>query len=160
MSCSASRSNRFMILAAESALPSDLRMIRMISSSASKTFSNPSNVDALLEGLELVLEPVGHDLEAEMQEVPENRLEIEPLGASDFSVLSGNQARQVDDDVGLERRVLEQIRHHHLGIGVPLQLQRNPHIVRRDVLDVEEWRKLSHSTTSAIRSTSAALFTA
>ena len=78
-----------------------------------------------------------------MEEVPENRLEIEPLGASDFSVFSWNQARQVDDDVGLERRVLEQIRHHHLGIGVPLQLQRNPHIVCRDVLDVEERRQLS-----------------
>ena len=100
-------------------------------------------MDALLQRLELVLEPVGHDLEAEVQEVPEDRLEIEPLGAADFRVLGRNQARQVDDDVGLERRVLEEIRHHHLGIGVPLQLQRNPHIVGGDVLDVEQRRQLA-----------------
>ena len=45
------------------------------------------NVDALLERLELVLEALGHDLEPEVQEVPEDRVEIEPLGPADFGVL-------------------------------------------------------------------------
>ena len=38
-------------------------------------------VDALLERRELVLEPPGDDLEAEVQEVPEDLLQIEPLRA-------------------------------------------------------------------------------
>ena len=64
-----------MIFSAASALPSDLRMMRMISSSASKTFSKPSRMwMRLLQRLELVLEPLGDDLEAEVQEVPEDRL--------------------------------------------------------------------------------------
>ena len=42
--CSASSENCAMIFSAESALPSDLRMILMISSSASKTFSKPSRM--------------------------------------------------------------------------------------------------------------------
>ena len=69
--------------------------------------------------------------------------EIETLRAADLGVLGRNQAREVDDDVGLKGRVLEEIRHHHLGIGIALQLQRNPHIVGGHVLDVEERRQLA-----------------
>ena len=73
----------------------------------------------------------------------QDRFQIETLGPADFGVLGRNQARQIDDDVGLERGVLEEIRHHHLWVGVALQLQCNPHIVRGDVLDVEERRQLA-----------------
>ena len=45
------------------------------------------DVDALLERRQLVLEPPGDDLEPEVQEVPEDLLEIEPLGPADLRVL-------------------------------------------------------------------------
>ena len=96
-----------------------------------------------LQRLELVLEPLGDDLEPEVQEVPEDRVQVEPLGPADLGVLGRNEARQVDDEVGLERRVLEEIRHHHLRVGVLLQLERDPHVVGRHVLDVEERRQLA-----------------
>ena len=45
------------------------------------------DVDPLLEGGELVLEPLGHDFEAEVQEVPQDLLQIEALGPADFRIL-------------------------------------------------------------------------
>src|SRR6185437_12575351 len=38
------------------------------------------DVDPLLERRELVLEPLGDDVEAEVEEVPEDRVQIEALG--------------------------------------------------------------------------------
>ena len=101
------------------------------------------DVDPLLQRVELVLEPLRHDLEAEVEEVPEDGLEVEALRPADFGVLGRDQARQVDDEVRLERRVLEQIRHHHPRIGVPLQLELDPHVVGRHVADVEQRRQLA-----------------
>ncbi len=117
------------------------------------------DVDALLQRLELVLEPRADDLEAEVQEVPEDLVQLEPLGPADRGILGRHQARQVDREGGLERRVLVEIRHHHLLVGVALQLQRDPHVVGRQVLDVDEVRQLAASATSAMRSTSVDLFT-
>ena len=51
------------------------------------------DVDALLERLELVLQPPRDDVEPEVQEVPEDRVEIEPLGPPDLGVLGRNEAR-------------------------------------------------------------------
>ena len=113
-----------------------------------------------LQRLELVLEPVGHDLEPEVEEVPEDRLQIETLGPADLGVLGRDQARQVDDEVGLERRVLEEIRHHHLADRRPSSAparsarRRSTRPSRR-----ASGGSLRESTTSAMRSTSAALFT-
>ena len=45
------------------------------------------DVDALPERLELVLQPPGHDLQPEVQEVPEHRVQIQPLGPADLGVL-------------------------------------------------------------------------
>ena len=39
------------------------------------------DVDALLDRLQLVLEPLGDDLEPEVQEVPQDRVQVEPLRA-------------------------------------------------------------------------------
>ena len=39
--------------------------------------------------------------------------------------------------------MLEEIRHHHLLVGVLLQLERNPHVVGRDILDVEQRRQIA-----------------
>ena len=101
------------------------------------------NVDALVQPVELVLQTIGHDLEPEVQEVPEDRVQIALLRPPDLGILRRHERRQVDDDVGLERGVLEQIRHHHPRVRVLLQLQRNPHIVGGHVLDVEQRRKLA-----------------
>ncbi len=78
-----------------------------------------------------------------MEEVPENRLEIEPFGLADLGVLGRHETGEVHRERGLERRVLAQVRHHHLLVGVLLQLQLDPHIVGRHVLDVEERRQLA-----------------
>ena len=142
--CSASSENRSMIFSAESALPSDLRMILMISSSASNTFSKPSRMwMRLLQLLELVLQAVGHHFQAEVEEVPEHLLEIEPLGAADLGVLGRHQARHVHGERRLQRRVLEQIRHHEVVVGAGLQVELDPHVVGRHVAHVDEMRHLA-----------------
>ena len=101
------------------------------------------DVDALLERRQLVLEPPGDDLEPEMEEVPEDLLEIEPLGPADLGVLGRDQAGQVDGEVDLQRRVLEEVRHDHLLVGVLLHLDRDAHVLGREVLDVEQLRQLA-----------------
>ena len=133
----------------------------MISSSASKTFSKPSRMwMRFFERGELVLEPLGDDLEPEVQEVPEDLLEIEPLGPADLGVLGRDQAGQVDGEVDLQRRVLEEVRHDHLLVGVLLHLDarcarpRSTGPSRRAAAAA-----CGSSTTSAIRSTSCALLT-
>ena len=95
-------------------------------------------MDALFQGRELVLEPLRHHLEPEMQEVPEDRLQIQPLGAADLRILGRDETGQVHREVDLQRRVLEEVRHDHLLVGVLLQLDRDPHIVCRQIADVEE----------------------
>ena len=99
------------------------------------------DVDALPDGLQFVLEPLGDDLEPEMKEVPENRMQVEPFRAADLGILGRDEAGQIDDEAGLERRVLEEIRHHHLLVGVLLQLERDAHVVGRDVLHIEKRRE-------------------
>src|SRR5207244_2281656 len=98
---------------------------------------------AFLERVELVLETTRDDFQTEVEEVPEDRLQIQPLGPADLEVLGRDQAREVDNEICLERRVLEQVRHDQLRIGVLLDLQRNPHIVGGDVLHVDEQRQLA-----------------
>ena len=98
-------------------------------------------MDALPDGLQFVLESLGDDLEPEMKEVPENRMQIEPFRAADLGILSRDETGQIDDEAGLERRVLEEIRHHHLLVGVFLQLERDAHVVGRDVLHIEKRRE-------------------
>ena len=55
----------------------------------------------------------------------------------------GNQAGEVDDEAGLQRRVLEQVRHDHLLVGVLLQLERDADVFGREVLHVEQRRQLA-----------------
>ena len=64
------------------------------------------DVDPLLQRAELVLEARGDDVEPEVQEVPEDLLQVQPLGPADLRVLRRDEAGQVDGDVGLQRRVL------------------------------------------------------
>ncbi len=100
-------------------------------------------MNPLLQRGELVLEPPGDDVEAKMEEVPEDLLQIEPLGTADLRILRRDQARQVHREVDLQRRVLEEIRHDHLLVGVLLHLERDAHVLRREILHVEELRQLA-----------------
>ncbi len=133
-----------MIFSAASALPSDFRIDPDdLVERVEDRLEAFEDVDALLERGELVLEPARHDLEPEVQEVPEDLLEIEPLGAADLGVLGRNQAGQVDGEVDLQRRVLEEVRHDHLLVGVLLHLDRDADVLGRQILDVEELRQLA-----------------
>ena len=108
-----------------------------------------------------MLEALRHDLQAEVEEVPEHLLQIEALGPADFGVLGRHEARQVDGEVGLQRRVLEEVRHHLLLVGVLLQLAARCGRRRCETSFTSRSSGiLRATTTSAMRSTSSALFTA
>src|SRR5690606_17580467 len=53
------------------------------------------NVDASAQCSELVFETPGHDLPAEMQEVPEDGVEIEPFRPAHLGVFGGHEAGHV-----------------------------------------------------------------
>ena len=101
------------------------------------------DVDALLQLRELVLEARGHHVQAEVEEVPEDLLQVEPLGAADLGVLGRHQAGQVDREGGLERGVLEQVRHHEVLVGARLQLQLDADVVGGEIPDVHQVRHLA-----------------
>ena len=56
-----------------------------------------------VELVELEAEAARDDLEAEVEEVAQAALEVEPLGAADLGVVRRHQAGQVDLHVGLQR---------------------------------------------------------
>ena len=108
------------------------------------------DVDALLERLELVLQAPGDDVEAEVEEVPEDlRADRAASAGRPRRSLGRLEAGEVHHEVGLQQRVLEQVGHHHLLVGVLLQLEHDPDVVCRHVLDVERaaaacgWRDLA-----------------
>ena len=59
------------------------------------------DVDALFERAQLVLEARGDDVEPELQEVPEDLVQVQPLGPSDLGILRRHQAGEVDRHAGL-----------------------------------------------------------
>ena len=108
---------------------------------------------------ELVFEPARHHLQAEMQEVPEHRLQIQPLGPADLRVLGRDEAGEVHAEVDLQRRVLAQVRHDHLLVGVRLisSSMRTSSVVTSRTSS--SGGSLRLDTRSAMRSTSADLLT-
>ena len=100
-------------------------------------------VNAALQLLELVFETAGHHFQAEVEEVPEHALQVEALRPAHLGVLGGHEARQVDGERGLQRRVLEQVRHHQVVVGAALQFQLDAHIVGRHIPHVDEVRHLA-----------------
>ncbi len=90
-----------------------------------------------------MLEALGDDFEPEVQEVPEDLLQIQAFRPADFGILGRDQARQVDGEVDLQRRVLEEVRHDHLLVGVLLHFDRDADVLRRQVLHVEQLRQLA-----------------
>ena len=95
-----------------------------------------------LQRVELVLEARGDHFQPEVEKMPEDRFQIEPLGPSHLGIFGRNQARQVHRKGDLHRSVLVEIRHHHLFVGVLLHLDGDAHVLGRDVLDVDELRQL------------------
>ena len=83
-----------MIFSAASALPSDFRiMLDDLVERVEDLLEALEEVDALPERGELVLQPLGDDFEAEVQEVPQDLLQIEPLGPADFRILGRESGR-------------------------------------------------------------------
>src|SRR5262245_29994405 len=102
------------------------------------------DMDPLFKRRELVLEPFRDDVETEVQEVPEDLLEVQPRRTADLGVLGvGHQTREVHREIDLQRGVLEEVRHHHLLVGVLFHLDRNSNVFGREIFDVEERRQLA-----------------
>ena len=131
--------------AAASCLPSDARMMRMVSSSASKTFAKPSRMwmrsRSSLRGR--CSRRLLHDLHAEVEEVPEHlRADRAAPGAATSGFVGRDEAGHVDADVRRERRVLVQVRHHQLRVGALLDLEHDARLVGALVAHVEQRRQL------------------
>ena len=78
-----------------------------------------------------------------MQEVPEDLLQIQAFWATNLRVFRRYQAGQVDREVGLQWRVLEQVRQHFVLVGFFLELELDAHVVGRDIADVQQHRHLA-----------------
>ena len=91
----------------------------------------------------LVFEAAVHDLHAEVQEVPQHRLQIEAFGPADVLLLGRNQTGEVDAEAHLERRVPAQVRHDERLVGVPLDLEFDADVVGAHVAHVEQRRQLA-----------------
>ena len=95
-----------------------------------------------------------------MQEVPEDRLQVETLRPAHFRVLGRDQTSEVDDEVRLQRCVLEQY-----AITMRASASRfSSSSIRTSSVETSRTSRSGGSfrdnTTSAMRSTSAALFVA
>ena len=100
-------------------------------------------MDAAFQRAELVFQPLGDDVEPEVQEVPQHFLQLEAFGLADLGILGRDEAGEVHPERDLQRRMLEQIRHHHLLVRVLLQLELDPHVIGRYVSHVEQRRQLA-----------------
>ena len=70
-------------------------------------------------------------------------MQVEPLRARRVGLFAGHEAGEVGGEVGLQRRVPEQVRHDQALVGVALELQDDAHLVGRLVRDVDEGRQLA-----------------
>ena len=80
------------------------------------------DVDAPLELFQFVLEAALDRLEAEIEEVPQDRLEAQPLWLQ-LAVGGRHQTGHVVGEALLEGGVFVEVRHHHLRVGVGLDIQ-------------------------------------
>ena len=101
--------------AAASALPSDLRMIRIASSSASKTIAKPSRM--WMRRSQLARARTRSAGVTTSSRKSRNSRSIAARssrgGRRDLPVLRRHEAGEVDVEALLERRVLVEVRHHH-----------------------------------------------
>ena len=99
------------------------------------------DVDASFQGGQLVFEARGDDVQTEVQEVPQRLLQRHAAWRADLRILRRRQARQVDVEVVLQRRVLEQIRQDFVFVRALLQRQVDADIFGRKVADVGDQRQ-------------------
>src|SRR5690606_33444016 len=98
------------------------------------------DVDPLAELLEIeAIAALDHD-EAEIDEVREERLQVEArrCAGSSRANLDRNEARHIDVEVRLQRGVAEEVRHDLLGVGIALELENDPDLLRRLIADVDD----------------------
>ena len=116
----------------------------MISSSASKTVSKPSRMwIRFFSAASSCSSRLVTTSRRKWRKCQRICLRSSRSGRPDFGVLRGNQAGEVDGEVDLQRRVLEEVRHDHLLVGVLLHLDRDAHVFGREILDVEQLRQLA-----------------
>ncbi len=101
------------------------------------------DVDAALELLELMVKTAGDNIETKVQEVPKDFLEADALRSAQRRIFRRHQHGHVHIEICLKRRVLEQVRHHHLLIGIAFDVQLNAHIGGADVAHIDEHREFS-----------------
>ena len=95
-------------------------------------------MDPLSQQPQLILEATDHDLVAKLDEVEQDLPQIEPgwLAPIGVNIRGWNQAGQVDVEIVLQVRVLEQIGHHHIRIGALLHLEHDTNISGRLIPNV------------------------
>ena len=86
-------------------------------------------MDAPFKRGQFVAQTCTHHTQTEVEKVPEDVVQAQAIGFADRRVFGRDQARKIDWEVGLQRRMFEQVRHHHPFVGIAFNLQRNPHIV-------------------------------
>src|SRR6185295_15317895 len=106
-------------------------------------FEPLEDVHALPERRQLVLEPPRDHLQPEMEEMPEHLLQIQSLWTPHLRILGWDEAGEVHREIDLKRCVLEEIRHDHLFVSVPLQLERDADVLGRKILHVEKLWQLA-----------------
>ena len=101
------------------------------------------DMNSLQKLREVELEPAPHDIETEVQELPEQCAQPHLGRRADLWVLGREQHRRVYVDVDLQVRVPEQVGHgHHCG-RAPLQLQHDADVVGALVPHVDQLRHMA-----------------
>ena len=98
------------------------------------------DVDALEELVQLELEALGDDLHPEVDEVPKDGLEAKALRGRHLGIGSGDQTGEIHLHVRLKRRVLVEVRHDELRVGVLLHFADDAAVVGAFVAHVEQQR--------------------
>ncbi len=92
---------------------------------------------------ELVTQSAGHHFHPEVEELLEDRLQVEPRGNGHLGTLGRQQARQVDVVIDLQRRVLEQVGKSGVGVRAGADLEHDPDVVGAQVFHVGQLRHLA-----------------
>ena len=103
-------------------------MIFRISSSASKTVAKPSRMWMRFSRRRARAAAARHDLQPEVEEVPEDRLEIEALRPADLGVLGRHEAGEVEAKLVCSGVCLKRYAMHLLLVGFLLQLELDAHV--------------------------------
>lgn len=125
--------------------PVESRMIRDGRVQIGKDLGKPlQNVQARLQGAQVVIETLLHHFEAEVEKMAECLQQTDAAwGRGGGGPRLGDQAGQVEVKIGLQLGVLVEIADYQLRVGVALALHDNAHVVGRFVVDVEHVRQFA-----------------